>query len=75
MLSKRCQRVGDDKFFEQAEEQSLTCGIEHVERQTGEWSAEIFDETLDAVNGTSGEGREEDDVSEIFAQVHRWEAA
>ena len=53
----------------------MTCGEESFERQTYEGSAEFFNETLDAVNGASSEGGEEDDVSEIFAQVHRWEAA
>jgi len=69
-----CQRVGDDEFFEQAEEQALTCGVEGFKVQTRKGSAQVFDETFKAVNGTGGEGGEEDDVGDELAHVYGGEA-
>ena len=48
--------------------------IESFKIQTCKGSAQVFDETLQAVNGTGGEGGEEDDVGDEFAHVYGWEA-
>ncbi len=68
------QRVGDDEFFEQAKQQALTCGIEGFKIQTCKGSAQVFDKTFETVDGTCGEGGEEDDVGDEFAHVYGWES-
>lgn len=63
----QCQRVGDDEFFEQTNDDPLTCEQRFILREM-KFFSQVSREAFGAVNGTSGERGEENNVGCKFRQ-------